>query len=410
MTFRITAQDGRARTGVLKTNHGLVNTPFFMPVASKGSVKSMQGDDLESLGFESVITNGFLLSLAPEKEVVSKAGGIHQFMNFSKTIFTDSGGFQVLSKDFLLKKSEKGVLFKDKRGKKMEYSPEIALQNQHAIGSDIAMTLDDVTHYGQSGKEFVSAIKRTHEWARRSLLEHKRLHKEYDSKQLLFGICQGGVRPEYRRFSTHKINELEFDGVALGGLVIGEKRDELLANVKTSIEIISEDKVRYLMGLGSPAEIVSAVEMGVDCFDSIYPTANARHGSLLSRKGRIAIKKKKYKFDMGPIEEGCQCYTCKNYSRAYVHHLLREHELTGFRLATVHNLHFMSTLMSDIRRAVSKGEFKAFKDRFMRDYFSVSEKKELFYHIQQKYLEEQKNMKAKFLLDYKPSKNTNNKI
>ncbi|MFW6378865.1 MAG: tRNA guanosine(34) transglycosylase Tgt, partial [Nanoarchaeota archaeon] len=313
MVFEITAKDGNARTGVLHTAHGRVNTPFFMPVASKGSVKSIHGDELETIGFESVITNAFLLSLAPGTEVVRQAGGIHRFMNFNKNIFTDSGGFQVLSKDFLLKKSEEGVLFKDKRGKKMSYTPEKAVETQSLLGSDIAMTLDDVTHYGQSGRDFVDAIKRTHSWARRSLDKHKELQKEYGSKQLLFGISQGGVRPEYRRFSTHKINNMDFDGIALGGLVIGEKRDELLANINEAVKTIDENKIKYLMGLGSPAEIVQAVAMGVDCFDSIYPTANARHGSMLTREGRLAIKKVKYKYDHGPIEEGCRCHTCRHF-------------------------------------------------------------------------------------------------
>ncbi|MFP4119344.1 MAG: tRNA guanosine(34) transglycosylase Tgt [Candidatus Woesearchaeota archaeon] len=402
MTFEIMAEDGQARTGLLHTAHGKVQTPFFMPVASKGSVKAMRGDELEDIGFESIISNAFLLSLVPGTDVVEGIGGIHDFMNFKKTIFTDSGGFQVLSKDFLLKKSEEGVLFKDKRGKKMNYTPENSVETQMRLGSDVAMTLDDVTHYGQSGKEFVDAIKRTHSWARRSLLHHKKLKKETDSKQLLFGISQGGVRPEYRRFSTNKINELDFDGIALGGLVIGEKRHELLGNIKVAVDTIDKHKVKYLMGLGSPAEIIQAVAMGVDCFDSIYPTANARHGSMLTREGRLAVKKVKYKHDYGPIEDGCQCHTCRNYSKAYLHHLLREHELLGYKLATIHNLHFMTTFMNDIREAINKGDFEEFVNEFLETYYSKQERKEMFYHIQQKYKEAEEAKKTPYLLPYKP--------
>ncbi len=399
--FEITAKDGRARTGLLHTEHGKVQTPFFMPVASKASVKAMEGSDLETLGFESVITNSFILSLSPGIDVIEKIGGIHKFMHFNKTVFTDSGGFQVLSKDFLLKKSDKGVLFKDGHGKKDLFTPEIAMENQIRLKSDVAMTFDDVAHYGLSGKDYVDAIKRTHAWAKRSLDYHNKLKEETNSKQLLFGIAQGGTREEYRRFSTNKINEMGFDGVALGGLVVGESRNELGKSISESIKHFDEHKVRYLMGLGSPSDIVKAVGQGVDCFDSTYPTANARHGSLLTKWGRIAIKKVKYKHDGGPIEEDCTCQTCKKYSKAYVHHLLRTHELLGYKLATIHNLHFMNQLLINLRKAIQEKRYDEFAEQFLEDYFSEKEAKEFSNNIQHKYMEKEKLKKATILLDWR---------
>ncbi|MCF7798914.1 tRNA guanosine(34) transglycosylase Tgt [Candidatus Woesearchaeota archaeon] len=401
MVFTILHTDGRARVGKLKTLHGDVLTPFFMPVASKGSVKAMAADDIDLLGYQAMISNSFLLSLAPGIDIVEKIGGIHKFTGFKKTIFTDSGGFQVLSKDFLIKKSNQGVLFKDKWGKKHTYTPELAMENQLQLGSDVAMTLDDVAHYGLDGKTYVDAIKRTHEWAKRSLLHHKKLKEELGSKQLLFGIAQGGTRDEYRRFSTHKINEMAFDGVALGGLVIGESRAELMNMIGESVKNFSADKVKYLMGLGSPPDVVRAVGLGVDCFDSIYPTSNARHGSMLTRHGRIAIKKVKYKEDEGPIEEGCTCLTCKKYSRAYLHHLLRSHELLGYKLATIHNLHFMHNLICELRLAIQKNNYKEYATQFLDDYFSGKENKEFSSNIKHRYMEAERRDQAKFYLDWK---------
>lgn len=401
MVFEITHEDGNARVGKLLTQHGPVITPFFMPVASKGSVKAMEGSDLDAMGFQSLISNSFILSLSPGIDIVENAGGLHKFMNFKKTIFTDSGGFQVLSKDFLIKKSEEGALFRDKTGKKMMFTPEIAIQNQIRLGSDVAMTLDDVAHYGLSGKQYVDAIRRTHDWAKRSLVEHKKQKEEYGSKQLLFGIAQGGTSNEYRRFSTHKINEMGFDGVALGGLVVGESRGELMNAIAESVKHFDKDKVRYLMGLGSPPDVVRAVGEGVDCFDSTYPTSNARHGSMITRKGRFMIKKIAYKNDHGPIEDDCKCETCKNYSRAYLHHLLRTHELLGYKLATIHNLHFMKTLIAELREAIKKGEYKEYADQFLKNYFSGTEKQEFSNNIQDKYMEKLRKEQAKIYLDWK---------
>ena len=401
MVFEITHASGKARSGFLHTAHGKVQTPFYMPVASKGTVKAMSATDITDLGFESIITNSFILSLSPGVDVVEKLGGIHNFMGYKKNIFTDSGGFQVLSKDFLIKKTEDGAIFRDKSGKKSLFTPEISMENQIKLGSDVAMTFDDVAHYGMDGHEYVNAIKRTHVWAKRCFDHHKQLKRETGSEQLIFGICQGGVSPEYRRFSTHKINQIGFDGVALGGLVIGESREELFESISEAVKCFDTHKVKYLMGLGSPPDIVRAVGMGVDCFDSIYPTSNARHGSMITSTGRIMIRKTIYKYDEGPIEDGCQCDTCKRYSKAYLHHLIRTHELLGYKLATVHNLFFMNKLMTDIRAAIKKGRYDEFARDFLEKYFSKNEKKNFSSNIAQKYREEEKRKRAVLYLDYR---------
>lgn len=397
--FEIKATSGRARTGTLKTAHGKIKTPFYMPVATKGSVKSLSSYDLEELGYECMISNSFILGLNPGADIIHNQGGLHKFMGWNKSLFTDSGGFQVLSKEFLLKKADEGVLFKDpKTGKRYNFTPEISMQNQIKIGADVAMTLDDVSHFDMSGKDYVDAIKRTHQWARRCLTEHQIQKKEYDSKQLLFGICQGGVNKEYRTFSTVKINEMGFDGVALGGLVVGESRDELMNSIKYAVTHFDNHKVKYLMGLGSPSDIVQAVSFGVDCFDSIYPTENARHGSMLTDYGRIKIMRKEYLTDYRPIDDSCKCPTCKRFTRSYVHHQLKTHELIGYKLATVHNLWYMQNLLKRIRQAIKTDTYEEFAKDYLEKYFSGNEKKEFGNNIRNKYYDEiKKKQKALFL-------------
>lgn len=384
--FEITNTDNKARTGILNTKTTKVKTPFFMPVASKGAIKALDSRFLEEeLKYESLISNSFMLSLSPGIKEIKELGGIHKFMNFKKNIFTDSGGFQVLSEKFLVKKTHQGVIFKSNKGKQ-KYTPEIAIENQLSIDSDVAMTLDDVAHYDMNAKDYVEAIKRTHNWSKRALDHHNKLKKEYNSKQLLFGICQGGIDPYYRKFSTHKINQMDFDGVALGGLVIGESRNELINTIDLSIQHFDEHKIKYLMGLGSPPDIIKAIRLGVDCFDSIYPTSNARHGSLITKFGRINIKKTKYKLDTQPIENDCKCFTCKNYSKGYLHHLIKNKELLGYRLATIHNLYFMKNLVKNAQDAIKKQNYDEFADDFLEKYFSQNEKKEFSSNIKNKYM------------------------
>lgn len=400
--FEVKYVCGKARSGILTTAHGEVETPFFMPVATKASVKSIESPKLEEIGFQSVISNSFILSLNPSIKTIQNLGGIHKFMNFKKTIFTDSGGFQVLSKDFLVKKSDEGAIFKDPlNGKKDLFTPEKSMDVQINIGSDVAMTLDDVPHYDLNGKDYVDSIKRTHTWAKRCLEEHKRLKEEHGSKQLLFGITQGGITREYRTFSTNKITNMDFDGIALGGMVVGETRKELMKTIHTSLSDIPENKVRYIMGLGSPPDLVRAIGAGIDCFDSTYPTSNARHGSLITDHGRIKIMTKKFAEDEGPIMEGCKCETCKNYSRAYVHYQLKVHELLGYRLATIHNIHYMNNLMKRCRQAIKEENYEEFEEEYLKNYFSGTEKPEFSNNIQTKYQEKDKEQRPVLYLEHK---------
>ncbi len=398
--FEVTHTDGEARTGFLYTNQGKIKTPFYMPVATKATVKAMTGPQVEKLGFESIISNSFMLSQSPGVDIIEENGTLHDFMRFHKNIFTDSGGFQVLSKHFLHKKTEKGVWFKDKSGKKHLYTPELAMENQLRLGADVAMTLDDVAHFDMNGQDYVHAIKRTNDWARRALEHHKLMKKEYGKEQLLFGICQGGTDPLYRRFSTHKINEMGFDGVALGGLVIGESRKELIQTISLTLKHFDKNKIKYLMGLGSPPDIIRAIAHGVDCFDSVFPTSNARHGSLITRKGRINIMNAKFKKDFGPIEEGCTCETCTKFSKSYVQHLLKNKEILGYHLATVHNLHFMNKMILDARLAIEENRYKEFANQFLTDYFSGKESKEFNSQIKNKYTEKKKQTKPVYLIEH----------
>jgi len=399
--FEITNSDNNARTGVLITKAGKIKTPFFMPVATKATVKAIDSIYLQNdLKYESIISNSFMLSLTPGIKTIQENNGIHKFMNFKKNIFTDSGGFQVLSDKFLVKKTNQGIIFRSGNGNQ-KYTPEIAMENQIKIDSDVAMTLDDVAHYDMNAKDYVDAIKRTHNWSKRALLYHKQLKKEYDSKQLLFGICQGGTNPNYRRFSTVKINKMNFDGVALGGLVIGESRNELINTIKVTLKDFDKNKIKYLMGLGSPPDIVKAIGLGVDCFDSIYPTSNARHGSLITKYGRINILRSIHKNDTTPIEEDCKCFTCKNYSKSYLHHLLKSKELLGYRLATIHNLYFMNNLIKKARTAIEKQNYEEFQNDFLEKYFSQNEKKEFNSNIKNKYITIKEQNKKILYLTYR---------
>ena len=400
--FEVKHESGKARSRILHTAHGKVKTPFFMPVATKASVKSVESEKLEEIGYEALISNSFILSMNPSVKTIQDLGGLHKFMNFKKTIFTDSGGFQVLSKEFLVKKSDEGAIFKNpKTGIKDLFTPEKSMEVQIGIGSDVAMTLDDVPHYNQNGKDYVDSIRRTHAWAKRCLEEHKKLKEEHNSKQLLFGITQGGITKEYRTFSTNKITNMDFDGIALGGMVVGETRKELMNAIHTSLNDLPQSKVRYLMGLGSPPDIIRAIGAGIDCFDSTYPTANARHGSLITDQGRIKIMNKKYIEDESPIMEGCKCEVCKNYSKAYVHYQLKTHELLGYRLATIHNIYYMNQLMERARKAIKEERFEEFEKDYLAEYFSGNEKPEFSSNIQTKYLKKEEKERPIFYLEHK---------
>lgn len=351
-----------ARIGIIKTMHGKIKSPLFLSVATRGCIKHLTANEMENLGFDAIIMNAFHLYLKPGINTISKFGGIHKFVNWKKVIFTDSGGFQMLSKEFFIKSSNKGVFFKSYDGKIHFMSPEKVIKIQEKIKSDVAMVLDDVPQFGKSKKEIENSMKKTHEWAERSIHAHRM------KKQLLFGIAHGGIFSDLRKKSAEFIDTLDFDGAALGGLCLGEKKEVMYEAIKSSLSALSEKKPRYLMGVGTPKDILECISLGIDIFDSAYPTMAARHGTLLTRKGAIRIEKGIYSNDKKMIEDGCGCTLCSNHSRAFLNHLFRANEPSAQRLATVHNLFFMQRLVEDSIKAIENGTFLEFKKRFLRSF------------------------------------------
>ncbi len=347
--FKIITEDGNARIGKLKTRHGTIETPFFMPVATRAVGKYIGSEDYKKIGVDAIISNSLILSFNPSLEVIKKAGGIHKFMNFNKVIFTDCGGFQVSRDSFSSKQVEKGIYFKNPYDKSNHFiTPKRSMEIQQTIKSDVAVSFDDMAPYGSNKKRFEKAVERTHNWAKESLKYHK------DKKQLLFGISQGGFHKDLRKKSARDINSLDFDGVAIGGVAIGEPKNEMYLAVKSALPHISKNKPRYVMGVGSPQDIVEMISLGIDCFDSIFPARGARHGTIFTSKGKIALNKGKYKLDLSPLDKECCCYTCKNYSKSYLRHLSKINEPEGMRLKTHHNIHFMMNLIKDIKKAIKK--------------------------------------------------------
>lgn len=366
--FEIEASDGNAKAGILKTAHGKVETPFFMPVATKGAVKQISSDDLIDLKIDAVISNSYILYLKPGLELLEKIGGIHKFMSYDKTIFTDSGGFQMLSERFLKKIDDKGVTFKSPfDGKDYFLAPEDVMDIENRIGSNVSMVLDHVNKYGDSYETFKDTLLRTMRWAERCKQHHD---KNCSNKQLLFGIVQGGLFRDLKEISIRHTNSLDFDGIAIGGLAFGEPRKEMFDILDHSMKFIDRKKPIYLMGVGEPTDLVESVARGIDCFDSRFPTMNARHGTLMTSNGRLMIKNKEFRNDEKPIDEECSCFVCKNYSRAYLHHMLRFKESVGLRLATYHNLHFIRQLMKDMRQAIVEQRFEEFRKDFTERYKS----------------------------------------
>jgi len=364
--FQVKHSCDNARVGILNTVHGKLKTPFFMPVATNASVKTLAPHEISS---DVIISNSFILSLKPGLKVIESFGGLHKYMNWDKGIFTDSGGFQILDDYFRQKLSDRGVVFKNPfTGKDSLFTPEDSMELQIKIGSDVAMALDDVPKFDKD-KEYVKAsIKRTYKWANRCLRTHDEIKKNISSKQLLFGICQGGLFSDFRKRSGKEISAFDFDGLAIGGLCIGETKEQMFSAIDAQMETIDKTRPIYLMGVGSPEDIVDSVYKGVDIFDSIYPTRNARRGSIFTPKGQIQIKNMKYRDDKGPIYDDCTCFTCKNFSKAFVSHQLSQKEYLGYRLATIHNLHFISDLIKKVRVAITKGEFESFRKQFHDNY------------------------------------------
>lgn len=352
--FRVIATDkeSKARVGELKLAHGTVSTPVFMPIATQGTVKMMTCDDLEALGASIILANAYHLHLRPGEQLIERAGGLHRFMGWKRPILTDSGGFQVLSLSTLREVNDEGVKFRSHHdGTERFLTPEDSIRIQELLGSDIAMCFDDVVSYPCPQEQARDAMKRSLAWAERCKKVHKR------SDQLLFAITHGSVYEDLRRESTVRLVEMDFSGYAIGGLSVGEPKETTFELVKLSTELFPEDKPRYLMGVGTPSDIVHAVSLGVDMFDCVLPTRLGRTGTAFTSVGKVNLRHAKYADDFSPLDPNCNCLTCRRYSRAYLRHLFKVGEATGPRLVTWHNLHFYLRLMERIREAIMSGTF-----------------------------------------------------
>jgi queuine tRNA-ribosyltransferase len=356
--FELRATDGAARAGVLRTAHGELETPAFMPVGTKASVKAVDPHELEQLGAQILLCNTYHLHFRPGADLIAEHGGLHPFMAWDGPILTDSGGFQVFSlRHTILRQDDDGVTFRSVYdGDEARFTPELAARLQAQLGSDIAMCLDVVPPPGVPRPELAEAVRRTTLWAQRQGRAARA------PGQLLFGIAQGGVDPELRRRSVEEIAELGLDGNALGGLAIGEPREQMLETTAWSAELLPADKPRYFMGIGDPVGILEVIERGIDMFDCVLPTRNARTGAALTWEGQLNLKNARFARDQRPLDEGCACPACTRFTRAYVRHLLNQQEILGLRLLSLHNLRFVIDLVAGARAAIARGELQAYKE------------------------------------------------
>ena len=369
MKYTLLKSDGQARRGRLELAHGTIQTPIFMPVGTYGSVKAMSPLELEKIGAQIILGNTFHLWLRPGLEIVRQFGGLHRFIGWDKPILTDSGGFQVFSLGEMRKITEEGVKFASPiNGDRLFLSPEISMQIQRVLNSDIVMQFDECTPYEIDGRpatreEAGQSMRMSLRWAKRSIDE---FHRE-ENPNALFGIVQGGMFEDLRDESLAGLNELNFHGMAIGGLSVGEPKEDMQRILAHTAPQLPAEKPRYLMGVGTPEDLVVGVTNGIDMFDCVMPTRNARNGWLFTRFGDIKIKNARHKGEDVPLDESCACYTCQNFSRAYLHHLHRCGEILGAQLNTIHNLHYYLQLMQEMRDAIETGSFSAFKIRFHTD-------------------------------------------
>jgi queuine tRNA-ribosyltransferase len=361
MQFEILKKDktSQARLGRCHTSHGVFHTPAFIPVGTQATVKAMTPEELREVGAEVILSNTYHLYLRPGHERIQRMGGLHRFMNWNSPLLTDSGGFQVFSLNSLVKVAEEGVHFQSHLdGSRHFITPEKAVEIQEALGADIIMCLDECTSYPASHEEAERSLRLTLHWARRCKDAHR------VSGQALFGIVQGGMYSDLRRKSVEALAEIGFEGYAIGGLSVGESKEMMFQVVAATAPLLPEGQPRYLMGVGMPGDILEGVRHGLDMFDCVLPTRNARNGTLFTRSGRIVIKNAQYAGDSSPIEPGCSCYACRHYSRAYLRHLYLAEEILALRLNTIHNLHFYLKFMSDIRQAVVQDRLAGFIQDF----------------------------------------------
>jgi queuine tRNA-ribosyltransferase len=359
MQFTIKATDGAARSGTLTLAHGTVDTPAFMPVGTYGTVKAMTPAELVENGAEIVLGNTFHLWLRPGLDVIAAHRGLHRFMGWERPILTDSGGFQVFSLGALRKMSEEGVAFQSPvNGDRMFLTPEESMRIQRVLDSDIVMAFDECTGYPATREQAAESMRLSMRWARRSKDAHG------DNPNALFGIVQGGMYEELRDESVAALAGIGFDGYAIGGLSVGEPKEDMERILAHAAPKLPAQSPRYLMGVGTPEDLVEAVSRGIDMFDCVLPTRNARNGWLFTARGDVKIKNARHREDPGPLDPGCACYTCRHFSRAYLHHLHRTGEILGARLNTIHNLHYYLDLMRGLREAIRAGGLAAFRGRF----------------------------------------------
>ncbi len=354
----------KARLGTIETNYGIVETPMFMPVGTRATVKTLTPEELYEMHSGIILANTYHLWLRPGPDLIEKAGGLHKFMNYNGPILTDSGGFQVFSLAKPKDISEEGVHFKSHiDGSSLFLTPEKSIEIQNKLDSDIAMSFDECPPASATYEYMKNSVERTIRWAKRGKIAHK------NPNQSLFGIVQGGFYEDLRKYSAEETVKLDFDGYSIGGVANdGENKDAMYKAIEYSVPYIPEDKVRYLMGVGEPEDIIEGVIRGVDIFDCVLPTRIARHGNAFTKYGKISLKNAKYKEDFTPIEEGCDCYACKNYTKAYIRHLVNVDEVLGGRLLSIHNIRFLIRLAEELRQAIKEDRVLEYRDKFYETY------------------------------------------
>lgn len=365
LTFKVVKEldNGLTRAGVLETAHGTIETPVFMPVGTQATVKTMTPEELEAVGSEIILSNTYHLYLRPGHDLVAEAGGLHGFMNWDGPILTDSGGFQIFSLGHLVKIKDEGITFQSHiDGSSHVMSPEKAMEIQRALGADICMAFDECAPYPSSEEEAEDAVRRTTLWAKRCA------QVEMQDYQNVFGIIQGNVYRHLRERSAEEICSLDFPGYGIGGLSVGEPKHLMNEMLDYTVPIIPKDKPRYLMGVGSPDCLVEGIRRGVDMFDCVLPTRIARNGTVFTSQGKITVRNAAYSRDFAPLDKECSCYTCSNYSRAYIRHLINVNEVLGIRLTTIHNLHFIISLMKKLRGAILDGTFEEVAEKIRAVY------------------------------------------
>ena len=367
LKFSLNIQDSAtsARTGELTLPHGKVKTPVFMPVGTLGTVKAMSPGELENIGFDIILGNTYHLYLRPGDELIKNAGGLHSFINWNRNILTDSGGFQVMSLQQFRKITEEGIEFQSHiDGSFHLFSPERVMEIEHNLGADIIMVLDECAPHPCTKEYAKKSAEMSLRWAERCKFKHEQLGGE----QSLFGIVQGSIYDDLREENAKNLISIDFSGYAIGGLAVGENKEDMLRIVNLMDKILPKEKPRYLMGVGTPLDLLENIERGVDMFDCVMPTRHARNGQAFTRDGRLTVRNGKYKEDFRPIQEDCNCYACRNFSRAYIRHLINVKEILGVRLTTMHNLTFYNTLIKEIRESINNNRFSEYKNNFIERY------------------------------------------